>query len=238
MCFVQTDLNFFGNHYWQCNDTCVTVCLCLCVLFICLCWQRVSVIVVCLLETAAEDVNLSSAELLQLLSIHHGLCWWVLFSVCAVRWNSRLMLSANRSLCLTHNERATLARPAVFVPVFVFVKSVWRITQTCQQSSLLTLKRTALRQWLHTNRLLYYYIFLRFFFFSSCFHHCHLSHTPPHTLRFPAIHTASLSYVLLFFSHRPCVLLALFLPLTSSQPYPLSFSLVIPPALLLLSRTS
>lgn len=66
--------------------------MCLCVLFICLCWQQVSVIVVCLLETAAEDVNLSSAELLQLLSIHHGLCWWVLLSVCAARWNSELTL--------------------------------------------------------------------------------------------------------------------------------------------------
>lgn len=93
----------------------------LCVLFICLCWQRLSLIVVCLLETAAGDVNLSSAEPLQLFSIHRGLCWRVALSVCAVWRNSRTSPSANRSLCLTHDRRITLAGPAVSAPVFVCV---------------------------------------------------------------------------------------------------------------------
>lgn len=67
---------FFGKHYWQCNSACVTVCLSACV-------GGVSrFLLFALLETAAEDVNLSSAELPQLLSIHHGLCWWVLFCLC------------------------------------------------------------------------------------------------------------------------------------------------------------
>lgn len=93
----------------------------LCVLFICLCWQRLSLIVVCLLETAAGDVNLSSAEPLQLFSIHRGLCWRVALSVCAVWRNSRTSPSANRSLCLAHDRRITLAGPAVSAPVFVCV---------------------------------------------------------------------------------------------------------------------
>ncbi len=90
-------------------------------MFICLCWQQVSLIVVCLLETDAGDVNLSSAELLQLFSILHGLCWCVTLSVCAVRRSSRMSPSANRSLCLAHNERITWAGPAVSAPVFVCV---------------------------------------------------------------------------------------------------------------------
>lgn len=121
----------------------------LCVLFICLCWQRLSLIVVCLLETAAGDVSLSSAEPLQLFSIHRGLCWRVALSVCAVWRNSRTSPSANRSLCLTHDRRITLAGPAVSAPVCVCVgyEKVCVCVcvsecQICQQSSLLNLKHT------------------------------------------------------------------------------------------------
>lgn len=57
-----------------------------------------------------------------------------------------MSLSDNRSLCLTHNKRITLAGPAVFAPVFVYEKvcahECSRITQICQQSSLLNLKHT------------------------------------------------------------------------------------------------
>lgn len=56
---------------------------------------------------------------------------------------------------------------------------------------------------------------------------------PPFTLQlYP------LSDILLLSSPPPCLLLAPFLLLTSCQPHPCSLSLVIPPALLLLSRPS
>ena len=116
-------LEFLGGTFsWRCNSTRVSVCLCVSAFCLSvLCWQWLSLIVVCLLETAAGDVNLSSAEPLQLFSIHHGLCWRVALSVCAVWRNSRMSLSANRSLCLAHDHGITLAGPAVSAPVFVCV---------------------------------------------------------------------------------------------------------------------
>lgn len=130
----------------------------LCVLFICLCWQRLSLIVVCLLETAAGDVNLSSAEPLQLFSIHRGLCWRVALSVCAVWRNSRTSPSANRSLCLTHDRRITLAGPAVSAPVFVCVGyekvcvCAWVSDLSAVISTQPQAHTRAVQQWSHTNQ--------------------------------------------------------------------------------------
>lgn len=213
VCFVQTYRSSGKATHFCCKFLCknivdsvtALVFMCLCVLFICLCWQGVSVIVVCLLETAAEDVNLSSAELLQLLSIHHEavlVCPVVLSVLCD--GTAGMSLSANRSHCLTHKERITLAGPAVFAPVIVCVHECWRITQICQQSSLLNLKHTSLQQWTHTNQPSTLLYLLSFFPLLSS-----LMHSLSHTLRFPASPrphpTASLSYILLFCSHPPCL---------------------------------
>lgn len=206
----------------------------LCVLFICLCWQRLSLIVVCLLETAAGDVNLSSAEPLQLFSIHRGLCWRVALSVCAVWRNCKTSPSANRSLCLTHDRRITLAGPAVSAPVFVCV-GYEKVCVCAWVSDLSAVISTQPQAHTHTRaryssgrtqtRPLYYEGFI----FSLLL------------WQFPSFPTASLSSILLLPRHPPCLLLAPFLLVTSSQPHPLSFSLVIPPrplALLLPSRPS
>lgn len=48
----------------------------------------------------------------------------------------------------------------------------------------------------------FFFIIKSFFIFSPPAFTTVISHTPPHTLHFPAIPTASLSYILLFFSHR------------------------------------
>lgn len=196
----------------------------LCVLFICLCWQRLSLIVVCLLETAAGDVNLSSAEPLQLFSIHRGLCWRVALSVCAVWRNSRTSPSANRSLCLTHDRRITLAGPAVSAPVCVcvgyekvcvcvreWVSDLSAVISTQPQAHTHTRARYSSGR--TQTRPLYYEGFI----FSLLL------------WQFPSFPTASLSSILLLPRHPPCLLLAPFLLVTSSQPHPLSFSLVIPP---------
>lgn len=122
------------------------------------------------------------------------------------------------------NERITLAGPAVFMCVYgkVCMHECSQITQICQQSTLLNLKHTHCAVVSHKPGL---YLTSFFLLLSP--------HSPPHSFQlFP------LSYILLLFSLPPCLLLAPFLLLTSCQPHPFSFSLVIPPALLLLSRPS
>ena len=225
-------LEFLGGTFsWRCNSTRVSVCLCVSAFCLSvLCWQWLSLIVVCLLETAAGDVNLSSAEPLQLFSIHHGLCWRVALSVCAVWRNSRMSLSANRSLCLAHDHGITLAGPAVSAPVFVCVGYEKVCAWVSDLSAVISTQPQA-----HTHT------------------HARYSSGPTQTRpryyegfifslllwQFPSFPTASLSSILLLPSHPPCLLLAPFLLVTSSQPHPLSFSLVIlPPALLLPSRPS
>ena len=175
-------LEFLGGTFsWRCNSTRVSVCLCVSAFCLSvLCWQWLSLIVVCLLETAAGDVNLSSAEPLQLFSIHHGLCWRVALSVCAVWRNSRMSLSANRSLCLAHDHGITLAGPAVSAPVFVcvgyekvcaWVSDLSAVISTQPQAHTHT---RAVQQWSHTNQasILWRLHFLPPALTVSIFSHC------------------------------------------------------------------
>lgn len=127
-------------------------------MYICLWWQGVSFIVVCWLETAAVDVSLSPAEMLQLFSIS-TVCVG-LFCGLSVFFDGTAgcCYQATGPSVLCRNERITLARPAVFAPVFIRVyekvcmhECFW-ITRTFQQSTLLYLKHTNSMQWSHTSQ--------------------------------------------------------------------------------------
>lgn len=188
-------------------------------MYICLWWQGVSFIVVCLLETAAVDVSLSPAEMLQLFSIS-TVCVG-LFCGLSVFFDGTAgcCYQATGPSVLCRNERITLARPAVFAPVFIRVyekvcmhECFW-ITRTFQQSTLLYLKHTNSMQWSHTSQAS---ICLHFFLLCSVYH--------IHML--PNFQLFSLAHILLLFIHPPCLLFAPFFSsvLTNLIPFPFLLS--------------
>lgn len=90
-------------------------------MFICLWWQGVSFIAVCLLETAAVDVSLSPVEMLQLFNIS-TVCVGLLCGLSVFfDGTAGCCYQATGPSVLCRNERITLARPAVFAPVFIRV---------------------------------------------------------------------------------------------------------------------